>query len=317
MNIIELRHPFEKERVIKEEVVLVLGFFDGVHRGHQAVIEQGKKLAKEKNLKLALMTFNQHPSIVFQKMSKETMTYLTSMNQKAQLFEKAGVDLLYVVDFTSAFAKLTPEEFIEQYIIGLHAKVVVAGFDYTFGYQGKATMTDLAQLANQRFEVIEVPELSEHGQKVSSTAIRQALAKGDMQAVNELLGYPYTIEGTVMHGDARGRTLGFPTANIRFAPTTRLPIEGVYVCEFKVGNTWHQAMGSIGHNDTFGEGRKLTVEVYILDFHQEIYGEFVEVRWLHLLREQIKFDGAERLIQQLHQDEVDTRAYFATLAKES
>ena len=135
MNIIELRHPFEKERVIKEEVVLVLGFFDGVHRGHQAVIEQGKKLAKEKNLKLALMTFNQHPSIVFQKMSKETMTYLTSMHQKVQLFEKAGVDLLYVVDFTSAFAKLTPEEFIEQYIIGLHLTtfmISMVSFSHSF-----------------------------------------------------------------------------------------------------------------------------------------------------------------------------------------
>ena len=131
-----------------------------------------------------------------------------------------------------------------------------------------------------------------------------------MEEVTNLLGYTYEIEGTVIHGDARGRLLGFPTANIKTKSTVRLPEEGVYVSELKVGDTWYPAMGSIGHNDTFGAGRELTVEVYILDFHRDIYGEQVAVRWNHLLREQVAFDGAEALIKQLKQDEVDTRAYF-------
>lgn len=310
MEIIELRHPYNKAQIIDEELVLVLGFFDGVHRGHQAVIETGKKMANERKLKLAVMTFNQHPSIVFQKVQKETMKYLTTIEQKATHFANLGVDYLYVVDFTSAFSKLSPQSFVDQYLVGLHAKVVVAGFDYTFGNHASANMATLVELANDRFEVVKVAQLTENDQKISSTAIRNLLAEGNMQKVNQLLGYIYTFEGTVMHGDARGRTLGFPTANIQFAPTTRLPMEGVYVCELKVGNTWHQAMGSIGHNDTFGEGRKLTVEVYILDFHQEIYGECVAVRWHHLLREQIKFAGPIPLIEQLKQDEADTRKYF-------
>lgn len=310
MEIIELRHPYDKQQIINEDVVLVLGFFDGVHLGHQAVIEQGKQIAKQKNLKLAVMTFNQHPSIVFQKVHKESMKYLTSIEQKAEHFERLGVEYLYIVDFTSAFSKLSPEEFVDQYLVGLNAKVVVAGFDYTFGHQASADMETLVELAKNRFTVVKVDQLADNNQKISSTAIRQLLSKGEMQLVNKWLGYTYTFEGTVMHGDARGRTLGFPTANIQFDPAVRLPMEGVYVCELKVGDVWYQAMGSIGHNDTFGEGRKLTVEVYILDFHQEIYGECVAVRWHHLLRKQIKFSGAQALIAQLKQDEEDTRQYF-------
>jgi riboflavin kinase/FMN adenylyltransferase len=131
-----------------------------------------------------------------------------------------------------------------------------------------------------------------------------------MEEVTELLGYVYEIDGTVVHGDARGRTLGFPTANIKTKSTTRLPKEGVYVTEIKVGDKWYPSMGSIGHNDTFEKGRQLTVEVYILDFKEDIYGEHVSVRWNHFLRDQVAFDGAESLIKQLRQDECDTRDYF-------
>ncbi|MDN6129027.1 MAG: riboflavin kinase, partial [Tetragenococcus halophilus] len=130
-----------------------------------------------------------------------------------------------------------------------------------------------------------------------------------------LLGYIYEIDGTVVHGDARGRTLGFPTANIKTEITSRLPKEGVYASEIKIGKKWYPAMGSIGHNDTFEKGRQLTIEVYILDFTQDIYGEQVSVRWNHLLRDQVAFNGAEELIQQLKCDEEDTRRYFAAMKK--
>ena len=148
------------------------------------------------------------------------------------------------------------------------------------------------------------------GEKVSSTRIRAALQNGEMAEANRLLGYPYEFEGTVVHGDARGRELGFPTANIKVKSTVRLPKEGVYVTELKVGDRWYPSMGSIGHNDTFGQGRQLTVEIYILDFHQDIYGETVAIRWHHFLRDQVAFSGAEALIEQLQQDEIDTRKYF-------
>lgn len=310
MEIIELRHPYNKDVIPSEPVVLVLGFFDGVHLGHQKVIETGKAAAKEKGLKLALMTFNQHPSIVFQKVDPEAMQYLTSLSQKEAHMADLGVDYLYEVEFTSAFANLAPQVFVDQYMVGLHAEVVVAGFDYTYGKKETANMALLPSYAQGRFEVITVPKETLAGEKVSSTRIRAALQNGEMAEANRLLGYPYEFEGTVVHGDARGRELGFPTANIKVKSTVRLPKEGVYVTELKVGDRWYPSMGSIGHNDTFGQGRQLTVEIYILDFHQDIYGETVAIRWHHFLRDQVAFSGAEALIEQLQQDEIDTRKYF-------
>lgn len=310
MKIIELHHPYSPEKIPNEEVVLVLGFFDGVHKGHQEVIQMGRSIAEKQNLKLALMTFNQHPSIVFQKVDPDKMQYLTSLQQKEALMQKLGVSLLYEVEFTSAFANLAPQEFIDQYVVDLHAKVVVAGFDYTYGKKEQANMTNMPKYAKGRFEVVTVSEKTENGEKISSTRIRNALENGEMEEVTNLLGYPYTFEGTVVHGDARGRTLGYPTANIKVKSTVRLPKEGVYVTEIKVGDRWYPSMGSIGHNDTFGQGRQLTVELFILDFHQDIYGETVAIKWHHFLRDQVAFDHVDGLIRQLKEDEINTADYF-------
>lgn len=311
MEIIEIRHPYDQNMIPEDNVVLVLGFFDGVHLGHQKVIETGRKLAEEKGYQLALMTFNQHPSIVFQKVDPDAMQYLTNLQQKETHMAALGIDYLYEVEFTSAFANLAPQDFVDQYMVGLHAKVVVAGFDYTYGKKATANMTVLPTYAQGRFEVVTVAQESIDQKKVSSTRIRAALQNGEMAEANRLLGYVYAFEGIVVHGDARGRELGFPTANIKVKSTVRLPKEGVYVTELKVGDRWYPSMGSIGHNDTFGQGRQLTVEIYILDFHQDIYGETVDIRWHHFLRDQVAFNGAKALIEQLKQDERDTQAYFA------
>lgn len=310
MEVITLHHPYDPQQIPTEDVVMVLGFFDGVHKGHQEVIKRGKQAAKEQGLKLAVMTFNQHPSLVFQKQDTETMKYLTSLTQKERIMSDLGVDILYVIEFTSAFAALPPQEFVDRYIVDLHGKVAVAGFDYTYGPKEIANVDQLPGYSQGRFQLITVPKETAAGEKISSTRIRQLLDAGEMESVTGLLGYIYEIEGTVVHGDARGRTLGFPTANVKFKSTVRLPKEGVYVSELWVGGHWYPAMASIGHNDTFGEGRQLTVEVFILDFNQDIYGEQVCVRFNHLIRDQVKFAGADGLIKQLQLDEQATRDYF-------
>lgn len=310
MKIIKIRHPYKKEQIPDEDVVLVLGFFDGVHRGHQKVIREGRKIADVEGLKLALMTFNQHPSIVFQKLKPENMKYLTSLEQKERIMETLGVDYLYEIEFTSAFASVPPQQFVDDYIAGLHGKYAVSGFDYTYGPRDIADVSHLSQYAKDRFAIVTVPKEEIEGKKVSSTRIREMLDNGSMEEVNKMLGYIYEIDGIVMHGDARGRTLGFPTANIKYKSSVRLPMEGVYACEMKIEGKWYQAMGSIGHDKTFGEDRGLTVEINILDFDQDIYGEQVSVRWNHLLRGQVTFDGAEALIAQLKQDALDTTDYF-------
>ncbi|CZQ81818.1 riboflavin biosynthesis protein RibF [Trichococcus ilyis] len=310
MEIIHIHHPYDKNQIPDEQVVLALGYFDGVHRGHQEVIKRAKEVADQKQLKLAVMSFNHHPSIVFQKMNPDTMQYLSTVKRKAEIFESLGVDYFFVIAFTSAFASLRPQDFVDQYISGLHAAAVVAGFDYTYGPREIADMKQLVNYAKDRFEVIEVEELKNAAEKISSTHIREALAEGNMEKANAYLGYVYQIEGTVIHGDARGRLLGFPTANIQTEKHTRLPRNGVYIVSIKVNGTWYRGTASIGHNITFEADRDKTVEVYILDFNKMIYGEDVIVRWHHFIRSEIKFSGVEQLIAQLKKDEAETIAYF-------
>lgn len=312
MEIVKLRHPYQPEEIPAGDIVLVLGFFDGVHRGHQEVINTGKKIAKEKNLKLAVMTFNQHPAVVFQQVQSKPIKYLSTLKQKEERMAELGVDLLYEVAFTSSFAALDPQAFVDQYIVGLHAKVAVSGFDYNFGKDHTADAENLPAFSKGRFEVKIVAKKSEENEteKISSSRIRRLLSEGRLDEANHLLGYTFEISGTVIHGEARGRTLGYPTANIQVREDMNLPKEGVYVNTIKIGDTWYPAMGSIGHNDTFGPNRMLTVEINILDFDQEIYGEKVKVRWYHMLRGQVAFESVEGLIKQLEEDELATRKYF-------
>ena len=310
MEIIKLRHPYKKSQIPQENVVLALGFFDGVHRGHQEVINRAKKLAVENNYKLAVMTFNQHPSIVFKKIAVEDMLYLSTTEKKEAIMASLGVDILYEIEFTSSFASLIPQSFVDLYIVDLNAKIVVAGFDYTYGKKEIASMEHLPEYSKNRFQIVVIEKQTTNDSKISSTRIRQAIDSGDIQEANRLLGYTYETTGRVIHGDARGRLLGFPTANINVTKDIRLPVVGVYVVEILIGNVRYQGMASIGHNITFEASRPLTVEVYILDFDQDIYGEKVTVYWLHYLRDEWKFDSIEALIAQLKNDEKNTRHYF-------
>ncbi|WP_462258868.1 bifunctional riboflavin kinase/FAD synthetase [Vagococcus teuberi] len=313
MQIINIHHPYDPEKLPQDDVVLALGFFDGVHRGHQEVINTAKKIANEKGLKLAVMTFNHHPAVVFQKIDHKKMKYITTIEQKEERMTRLGVDYLYVIEFTSSFAGLSPQEFVDEYMVGLHAKVVVAGFDYTYGKKDIANMSILPTYAKDRFEIVEVQKLSDREEKVSSTAIRECMKIGDMRAANQLLGYAYETTGVVVHGDKRGRLLGFPTANIKAPSYSLLPKVGVYVVKIKVADKWYMGMAQIGYNITFETNRPMTIEVNILDFSDDIYGEQVSVEWLHFLRGEKKFDNVDGLIAQLKQDEQDTREYFDNL----
>ncbi|GAX01737.1 riboflavin biosynthesis protein RibF [Secundilactobacillus silagei] len=310
MRVIQIHHPLTAAKVIDRPVVLAMGFFDGVHRGHQAVINRARTIADERGLALAVLTYDHHPALVYQKLTPERNRYLTVNARKMALFEQLGVDIVYQVNFASQFAAQTPQEFVDHYLIGLHAAVVVAGYDHTYGPKDVATMDKLPKYAQNRFEIVVVGEKELQSKKIGSSRIRHNLDQGDLKTVNDLLGYRYQTTGTVMHGEARGRTLGFPTANVSHDAQYWLPGIGVYVTRVKVNGKWYQAMTSIGRNVTFGEGRPVTVEAYLLDFKQAIYGEIVTVEWDYRLRGEIKFDSVAGLIQQLNQDAQDTKAYF-------
>ncbi|MDV7693637.1 riboflavin biosynthesis protein RibF [Pediococcus parvulus] len=313
MRIIYLHHPYETQEIPHGDVVLAMGFFGGVHLGHQAVIKCARKEADQRKLPLAAMTFDHHPSVVFPKPGLNGLHYLTSVKRKAELMTSLGVDFLYVVSFTSTFAHLTPQEFVDQYMVNLHAKAIVAGFDYTYGPREIADMTHLPSYSKDRFDIVTVNEFLLDGQKVSSTKIRDDLKKSDVDHANKFLGYVYQTNGLVVHGEARGRTLGFPTANVLSDPWVRIPGIGIYAVRIKIGTKWWPAMASVGRNVTFGENRPITLEINIFDFDQEIYGEVVSVEWYHYVRGEIKFANADKLIEQLKADEKNIRQYFANL----
>lgn len=314
MEIIELKHPYQEKEIIQEPIVLALGFFDGVHLGHQAVIRKAKEEAVKYGYKLAVMTFNQHPKIVYTKLDDESMFYLSTNERKAELLADFGVDILYLVEYTWDFGSQAPQEFVDRYLVDLNAKVVVAGFDYTYGKPEVANMQTLPEHAAGRFEIVEVDKLMIDEHKISSTSIREHIEAGDVTAANKELGYLYETSGIVVHGEKRGGfLLGYPTANVETTAKEFLPGIGVYVVEFNVAGQWYQGMASIGYNVTFGDHRYITCEVFILDFDRMIYGENVKIRWHKYLRGEIKFDGLDNLIKQLDQDLIDTRQYFEAL----
>lgn len=314
MEIIKLSHPYSNEEIVQEPIVLALGFFDGVHLGHQAVIRKAKEEAAKRGIKLAVMTFNQHPKIVYSKLDEESMFYLSTNERKAELLTDIGVDILYLVEYTWDFGAQMPQQFVDSYIVGLNAQAITAGFDYTYGKKDVANMQTLPEHAAGRFDIIEVDQLTINQHKIASTTIRELVETGQIEAANKELGYLYQTSGTVVHGEKRGGALlGYPTANVETASKELLPGIGVYIVEFFVADKWYQGMASVGYNVTFGENRPVTCEVFILDFDRMIYGENVKVRWHHYLRGEIKFDGLDGLIKQLDQDLVDTKAYFSEL----
>lgn len=293
----------------QEPKVIALGFFDGVHLGHQAVIRSAKSIADTAGIKTAVLTFDPHPSVVLSK-KRTKAKYLTPIEEKARKVEAMGVDYFYIVRFTTKFSELEPKDFVQKYLLPLGAVHIVAGFDYTYGRLGAGKMEDMETYAENKLQVTIVDKQEADNQKISSTTIRQAIEEGNMEEANKLLGEPYTTKGTVIHGDKRGRTIGFPTANILVEEDYLIPKLGVYAVKFKIGSETHLGMASIGYNITFKDDQSLSIEVYILDFNREIYGEEVEIEWFQYFRPELKFSGMEGLIKQLEKDEQATREYF-------
>ncbi|HEM4865264.1 TPA: bifunctional riboflavin kinase/FAD synthetase, partial [Streptococcus suis] len=243
MNIRTIKHYSELNQ--EEPTVLVLGYFDGIHLGHKALLDRARQVADEKGLSVTVLTFPETPRLAFSRFSPELLLHLTSQDQRYHLLEQYGVDQLVLTDFTSEFASNTPQQFLERYIKGLNAQVLVAGFDYHFG-NCRADVTDLTELFDGQVEI--VSEVSLGGEKVSSTRIRQAIQSGEVSLANQLLGYPFMTEGIVVHGDARGRTIGYPTANLAPFDRVHLPSEGVYVADVEVDGKRYRAMTSVGKN---------------------------------------------------------------------
>ena len=316
MNVIHLKYPHQLTQEAKKEAYsLAIGFFDGVHKGHQAVIESAKQKAVELGVKSAVMTFDPHPSIVLGRRN-EKVFYITPLTQKIDTLEKLNVDTLFVVNFTSDFAKLTPQQFIQYFILDLNVQHVTAGFDFSFGAFGKGNMQMMAQLADGKFGVTVVEKQQDIQEKISSTRIRKCLQDGDMEQVRALLGRAFEVPGIVVHGDKRGRTMGFPTANVQAMEGCYIPATGVYAVKISVQNEWYNGVCNVGYKPTFNnpDEKQLSIEVHILNFDKNIYGEEVVVGWYDRIRSERKFNGIEALIEQIELDKQQAIHYFEQLS---
>ncbi|KXT78650.1 bifunctional riboflavin kinase/FAD synthetase [Streptococcus sp. DD13] len=294
-------HYITNEKDIQEEepTILVLGYFDGLHIGHQALFDRARSHAKERDRKVVVLTYPHSPKLTFERFRPELLLHLTDPQERQDLFASYGVDHLYLLDFTSSFASLSPEAFVEQYIQALNPETIIVGFDYHFG-RGRADVRRLQDLFDG--QVIVIDEVQMDGEKVSSSRIRDLVQKGDVKEANRLLGHTFSTEGLVVHGDARGRTIGFPTANLANFEQVHLPADGVYVTEVAIDGKRYRAMTSIGFNETFG-GTELRLESHIFHYQEEIYGKRIRVYWLDKIREMEKFDGMESLMRQLQEDQ--------------
>ncbi|WP_283582715.1 riboflavin biosynthesis protein RibF [Limosilactobacillus difficilis] len=311
MEIIKLHHPLKPNLIPAGPVILAMGFFDGVHRGHQAVIRRAKEEAMRRHVPLAVLTYNHSPQIVYRRF-EHGIHYLTGNQRKYELFERLGVDRVYQVAFTSDFGAQNPQEFVDHYLVALHPLVVVAGFDHTYGPGESATMKHLPDYARGRFAVITVPKLAAGiaDEKVGSTQIKQAIRKGNIGQANQALGYHYQTGGLVVHGFARGRQIGFPTLNIDWPRWCVLPKTGVYVTRVLVNGTWYGGMANIGYDETFGDDANKTLEIFLFDFHHEVYGEKVRVKWYQRLRDTVKFNSIAALVKQMKCDQAACLAYL-------
>ncbi len=286
---------------------VTIGNFDGVHRGHQMIIRSTIELARQISGQAIVVSFSNHTDAIV----SERPPLLNQPVIRQDLLSGLGVDGLLVIEFNREFAELTPEIFFEQWLVdGLKTRAVVVGYDFKFGAAGRGDYQLLQQLCNPKDIVHkQIAAVKEDGQIISSSMIRQLISAGKIELANEMLGYHYQIVGTVAHGEQRGRTLGFPTANIQLAPQYLLPAYGVYLVEFMVGDKTFSGVAGVGVKPTFGIYAPL-IEVYVLDTEQDFYNKAVKVRFLKFLRAETQFSDAPALKKQIAADVQRARMYL-------
>lgn len=312
MRTIELAYPHTLRIDELAETVCAIGFFDGIHKGHQEVIQTAVKKAEKQGLESAVITFHPHPSVILKK-GTQHVKYITPMQEKQEVLRKLDVDRLYIITFNKELAQLSPQEFVNHFVIGLNVKHLIAGFDFTFGHKGKGTMQDISLYAKDNFTSTIIEKVSKSDDKVSSTRIRSCLKNGKIEEANELLGRPLSLKGIVVDGDKRGKTIGFPTANLKVDPDILFPMTGVYAVKVTYKQMSYDGVANIGVKPTFNEHQvEPTIEIHILDYNNDLYGEELKVEWHKFIRKEKKFSGVEELVNQIKQDEKKVRKFFLT-----
>src|SRR5699024_7129999 len=310
MELINLTYPHQLEKDTLKETVAAIGLFDGIHEGHQKVIQRAIEEAKKTHKQSAVITFHPNPAVVLSK-GKKRADYLLPLEKKYAILEKMGVDRVYNITFNDELSQLSPQLFIDHFIKGLHIVHLVAGFDYSFGHKGAGNMKNIGNYCHDAFTYEVIDKYTDQDENVSSTRIRQLLDEGNIEEKTRLLTRPFTTIGQVIQGDQRGRTIGFPTANLSYDKELKLPSRGVYAVKVYMDDQSFTGITNLGYVPTFKTGElEFSLEVYILDFNQDIYGKTVEIEWLEKIRDEKKFDGIDALVAQLKADEIAVREKY-------
>lgn len=287
-----------------ENSVITVGTFDGVHAGHRAIMDTVAQKAKEREARSVIVTFDPHPRNIINP-GDSGIKLLTTLPERSEILEELGIDTMVVIPFDRDFSLLSSEEFIRDIIfekIGVSEFVI--GYDHHFGRNREGTIETIERLGKELgFDSYVVSKREVGDQTVSSTAIRNAISEeGNVEQAAELLQRPYRLNGTIVHGDKRGKEIGFPTANIKPEhPQKIIPKDGVYAVRVRINGDWYDGMMNIGTRPTF-DGKVQTLEVNLFNFDKDIYGKEVQVRFFNRIRDEKKFDGVDNLVEQLKKD---------------
>jgi riboflavin kinase/FMN adenylyltransferase len=284
----------------EQGMLLTIGVFDGIHLGHKFLISQLVEQARQQNLLSGVITFRQHPQEVLQPQTK--LPFLTDLTERSELLKNEGIDVIIPLTFTVESARFGARQFVGLLKKYLRMRGLVIGADFALGQNRKGNADTLRALGQEMdFSVIVVPAVMMDGEVVSSTAIRRALARGDMPRVRKLAGRPFSLHGRVVTGAGRGVALDFPTANLDIVPEQALPPDGVYATWTYIDGQIYQSMTNIGRNPTFGD-RKRAVEVYVVGYHGDLYGRELKIDIMERLRDEKKFNTVAELKQQMAED---------------
>ena len=297
------RHLDEFQKV--NNAVVTIGTFDGVHIGHRKIISRLTEVAKQINGESVILTFFPHPRMIINP-EDVNLKLITTINEKAKLLEGLGVDHLIITPFTRDFSNLSAETYIKQILVDkIGTRKIIIGYDHHFGKDRQGDLKELQNCSSDyNYEVEEIPEQDIHDVAISSTQIRQALLKGDVETANEFLGYPFSLYGRVIKGDQLGRTMGFPTANLLIEENYKLiPRDGIYAVKVKIDSDSqvYNGMAYIGNRPTIN-GMSKNIEVNIFDFSRDIYRQYITIEYHHFIRDDMRFDNMDELKAQITKD---------------
>lgn len=284
-----------------------IGYFDGLHRGHQKLIHKTIELGRKYSCETALITFDPDPWVVIKGM--QNVKHLSTMAQRMNLAVSMGIDNIVLLNFTRDMSELSPQDFLDQVLGSLNLKGLVCGFDFGFGYKGQGNAQFLKEHAP--FEVVVVEAVKDEEGKISSTRISNCIVAGQIEEANAMLGYRFNIEGKVIHGKHRGTGMGFPTANVDYSSEYLLPKTGVYAGYAIVDGISYPCMINIGTNPTFHDIDHMSLEAYLLHFHGDLYDKRIRLEFLKYIRAEKAFRSRENLILQMEQDLRDVESYLS------